>query len=374
MAEGSAGGSGPAAGGQALIAACEAGRLEEVQQALDGGQDPSGLTEGNESVEDTGRTPLMAAAGGGHAPVVALLLQHGAPWNALDKAGRCAGEYAVDGGHQAVVDMLVQFGCESELVLGLLERRRLQEESSAANSEYLAQKLEFHEDKILDTQGDAVMMEWERPLMEAHAEVICSQGGDVLNVGFGMGLVDEAIQRRFASSDSLRTHTIIEAHPDVYAKMLREGWDKKKGVRILYGRWQDVLPQMGKYDGIFFDTYGEHYYDLSEFQSHLPAILKQDGVYSFFNGLSPDNIFFHGVSCEIVKLELRRLGMVSQFMPMSVNATADATWKGTSRRYFHNNTYYLPLAYFDDNEEEAPGNAGEAASAQGAAEDAGAEK
>ena len=31
-----------------------------------------------------------------------------------------------------------------------------------------------------------------RPLMEAHAHAICSSGGDVLNVGFGLGLVDEA--------------------------------------------------------------------------------------------------------------------------------------------------------------------------------------
>ena len=25
-------------------------------------------------------------------------------------------------------------------------------------------------------------------------------------------------------------------------------------MRILFGRWQDVLPQLGTYDGIFFDT------------------------------------------------------------------------------------------------------------------------
>lgn len=30
-----------------------------------------------------------------------------------------------------------------------------------------------------------------RPLMEAHAHAICSSGGDVLNVGFGLGLIDE---------------------------------------------------------------------------------------------------------------------------------------------------------------------------------------
>jgi protein arginine N-methyltransferase 2 len=52
------------------------------------------------------------------------------------------------------------------------------------------------------------------------------------------------------------SHTIIEAHPDVHAHMLAQGWDKKPGVRILFGRWQDVLPQLGgsSYDGIFFDT------------------------------------------------------------------------------------------------------------------------
>ena len=30
-----------------------------------------------------------------------------------------------------------------------------------------------------------------RPLMEAHAHAVCAGHGDVLNVGFGLGLVDE---------------------------------------------------------------------------------------------------------------------------------------------------------------------------------------
>ena len=30
----------------------------------------------------------------------------------------------------------------------------------------------------------------------------------------------------------------------------------------MFGRWQDVLPQLAQYDGIFFDTYGEYYEDL----------------------------------------------------------------------------------------------------------------
>ena len=40
------------------------------------------------------------------------------------------------------------------------------------------------------------------------------------------------------------------------------GWGDKPGVRIVFGRWQDVLPELGQYDGIFFDTYGEYYEDL----------------------------------------------------------------------------------------------------------------
>lgn len=40
-----------------------------------------------------------------------------------------------------------------------------------------------------------------------------------------------------------RTHTIIEAHPDVYKYACSQGWDRKPGVRLVRGRWQDVIDQ-----------------------------------------------------------------------------------------------------------------------------------
>lgn len=55
-------------------------------------------------------------------------------------------------------------------------------------------------------------------------------------------------------------HTIVEAHPDVVDHMTRTGWSARPGVRVLRGRWQDVLPELlaeAPYDGIFFDTYGK---------------------------------------------------------------------------------------------------------------------
>jgi len=29
----------------------------------------------------------------------------------------------------------------------------------------------------------------------------------------------------------------VQAHPGVHARMLRDGWDKRPGVRVVFGRW-----------------------------------------------------------------------------------------------------------------------------------------
>lgn len=113
------------------------------------------------------------------------------------------------------------------------------------NEDYLEDRVSFSEDKIMDAESKAVMMAWEKPLMEAHAKAVCSAGGHILNVGFGMGLVDTAIQQYMPAY-----HTIVEAHPEVYQRMLRSGWAEKENVKIVFGRWQDVLPKLETYDGM----------------------------------------------------------------------------------------------------------------------------
>ena len=35
-----------------------------------------------------------------------------------------------------------------------------------------------------------IKMGWEKPLMEVHAKIICQKGGDILNVGFGLGIIE----------------------------------------------------------------------------------------------------------------------------------------------------------------------------------------
>lgn len=121
---------------------------------------------------------------------------------------------------------------------------RKESENANFGQDYLEDRVSFSEDKLMDSDSKAVMMAWEKPLMEAHAKAVCSGGGHILNIGFGMGLVDTAIQR-YAPV----THTIVEAHPEVYERMLRRGWGQKENVKIIFGRWQDVLTQLETYDG-----------------------------------------------------------------------------------------------------------------------------
>tara|TARA_R100000005_G_C4966537_1_gene181142 strand:- start:164 stop:781 length:618 start_codon:yes stop_codon:yes gene_type:complete len=133
---------------------------------------------------------------------------------------------------------------------------------------YKEATLTFHEDKItyigspLEGLGDPeveadfpeqeleVMMRWETPIMEKSAAFVCENGGDILEIGFGMGIASDAIQ-----SHQPTTHTIIELHPQI-AQKAREWAEGKAGVTIVEGDWIEVLDSLGKFDGIFYDTYG----------------------------------------------------------------------------------------------------------------------
>jgi type IV protein arginine methyltransferase len=90
-----------------------------------------------------------------------------------------------------VANYLLSWACVAER---LLRSPDAQATLAQENEEYLQQKLEYRDGKLLDANGEAVMMEWEKPLMLAHANLICQSGGHVLNVGFGLGLIDDAIQ------------------------------------------------------------------------------------------------------------------------------------------------------------------------------------
>ena len=72
----------------------------------------------------------------------------------------------------------------------------------------------------------------------------------------------------------------------MHEKMVKDGWDEKSNVRVCYGRWQDELPKLIaeglEFDGIFYDTYGEHFTDLEVFHELMAkALHRPSGIYSF---------------------------------------------------------------------------------------------
>ena len=135
----------------------------------------------------------------------------------------------------------------------------------------------------------------------------------------------------------------------VLMQMEDDGWNDRPSVHIVRGRWQDALPQLKQYDGIFFDTFGEDYEDLREFHGILSKLLRPGGIYTFFNGLSADNVFFHMVSCEVVKCELASQSLDAMYIPLPINVSDPAIWQGITNKYWQLDTYMLPIVKWHDN-------------------------
>lgn len=99
--------------------------------------------------------------------------------------------------------------------------------------------------------GQQVMQDWESPLMEAMADIAAAGHGDVLEVGFGMGISATMLQQRGVAS-----HTIIELNDEVCARA--EQWRRRypgHDIHIVQGSWQDVAASLGTFDAVFYDVY-----------------------------------------------------------------------------------------------------------------------
>jgi len=120
-------------------------------------------------------------------------------------------------------------------------------------------KIEFLKDELgqellLRDNKAQVMMEWEKPYMEACINMLQPKG-NVLEIGFGCGYSARQIQKY-----NPKSHTIIECHPDVinYGKF-NLGFHKTLGkydnIEWVENTWQETLHTLGEYDEIFFDDY-----------------------------------------------------------------------------------------------------------------------
>lgn len=100
--------------------------------------------------------------------------------------------------------------------------------------------------------------------------------GDILEIGFGMGICSKLIQKRTPKS-----HTIIEINKDIFSYGLE--WVKTKdNVKIILGDWKDVIPTLNqKYDSIFIDTIEDGY--LWDFERYASMVSKPNTILSMYN-------------------------------------------------------------------------------------------
>ena len=108
-----------------------------------------------------------------------------------------------------------------------------------------------YSDSELLIDGQEVMQDWEAPLMRAMADRAAASHGDVLEIGFGMGISATYLQEL-----GVRSHTIVEPNEGVIEAF--ERWRAQypdRDIRLIKGFWEDVVDQLGRYDGVLYDPY-----------------------------------------------------------------------------------------------------------------------
>ena len=182
---------------------------------------------------------------------------------------------------------------------------------------YISKTLTFESDKIYyyDENFDLnfeVMMDWEDPLMSASAAYVCQNRGDILEIGFGMGISAGYIQ-----SHSINSHTIIENHPDIIPRA--QAWASgKSNVTIVTGSWYEVKDNLPTYNGLFYDTFGDD--DMQYFSSSLSSLVKSGGKITWWNNNINESNYYNIPNVT--------------YDQHSVNPPTNS--------YFNSNIYYLP--------------------------------
>ncbi|WVQ82592.1 arginine N-methyltransferase 2 [Cryptococcus sp. DSM 104549] len=333
--------------------------------------------------DDLGWSCLHYAAERRESELLRVLLAGGAVWNAVDKWGRTAGEVCLSLGDAEGWEVIRNEGIRSEMLHHALAgpsspasdsstniKLRAEDKTSAGdNLVFLQSKLTWDmgddgKERVLDADGNGVMMGWEEPLMAEHVRLMTeghpnaqpgAEGMSILNVGYGLGIVDRLFQ---ATNPRPSHHTIIEAHPQVLEHLRKQGVHLLPNVRILEGRWQDWLldgEKVGEvlsgtpggmgFDGIFVDTFAEGYEDLKAFFEVIPDILDaENGRFSFWNGLGATNPTIYAVASGLADLHLEDVGLNVEWHDVLIpDSLREEVWKGVRRRYWELPGYRLPI-------------------------------
>lgn len=157
---------------------------------------------------------------------------------------------------------------------------------------HVAKEVRENKDRTHSKLSDQEIMEdWQIPLMQSMADVICETKGDILEIGFGRGISSDMIQ-----AHKVKSHTIIECNEQVITDYF-EQWKNKfpeSDIKIIQGLWQDTIDHTDLFDGIFFHTYPlneEEYMKYVQesitfaehFFPHASKHLKKGGSFTYFS-------------------------------------------------------------------------------------------
>ncbi len=126
--------------------------------------------------------------------------------------------------------------------------------------------LVFEDTKILGEDDIEVMMGWESPIMEKSAKYICQSKGDILEIGFGMGICADYIQ-----AEGVNSHTIVEIHPQILERL--NTWASGKSNVTVISNFKTFASSKGKsgakitYWNNFTSETNEHNFDNISFEN-----------------------------------------------------------------------------------------------------------
>ncbi|KAF4123988.1 type IV protein arginine methyltransferase [Geosmithia morbida] len=240
------------------------------------------------------------------------------------------------------------------------------DEKPVTSDQYLQSNLTYDEGKLVDEDLNGVMMAWETDIMRRSVAALlppdAGRGRRILNIGFGMGIIDGMFAEHAPSR-----HHIIEAHPSVLGHISSSpdcafgpAWEAsgpgEGAFKVHAGRWQDVVPRLLKsgevYDAIYFDTFGEDYAQLRNFFTEMiPGLLDMEGRFSFFNGLGADRPICYDVYTKVVEMHATEAGLDVEWDEIDVDMSTlsqdgKGDWEGVRRRYWTLDKYRLPVCTF----------------------------
>lgn len=168
----------------------------------------------------------------------------------------------------------------------IMKNPKLHKYSDESRASWLKTQPLFTEKSLL-IKSYQVMQRWEDGYMKSLAAIATSQGGNVLEVGFGMGISAGYIQK----SKKIQSHTVIECHPAVIASA-KSRFKKELAsgrMKLLEGFWENVTPNLPdkSYDGILFDSCpldsGVEFFQFFPFFQEAYRLLKDDGIFTYFS-------------------------------------------------------------------------------------------